>query len=1099
MSYRSGRSVSGPIAVLVAVIVASLLVACGGSSGSKVVTPPPATVAITMSTAPATVVAGQQVQFAAIVTGSTNTAVTWSVVEAGGGSVASTGMYTAPSGAGTFTVKATSVADATKSATATITVTAAPVVAVAMSTAPTTVVAGGQAPFAASVTGSTNTAVIWTATGGTVSASGLYTAGAAAGSFAVTATSVADPTKSASAAVAVTAAAPVVAVTVSPTTASVAVSATQQFTATVTGNANTAVTWSATSGTVSAAGLYTAPAAAGSFVVTATSVADPTKSASATVTVTAAPVVAVAISPTTASILTNATQQFTATVTGNANTAVTWSATGGTVSAAGLYTAPAAAGSFVVTATSVADPTKSASATVTVTVPVVPVVVTIAPPTVTLGVNTNFQFSATASGANPSVTWTVTEALGGLVDNTGFYTSPAGAGTFHVVATSVADPTKSAAATVTVTAPPAGITVAISPTATVVNLNATQQFTATVSAPAGTPAFDTSVTWAIVEGTATGGTVDNNGLYTAPGTAGVFHVVATSNADTAVTATAKVTVSAATLRTVSGTRIDSYWTATGLVQVPNDLSLTSFAALVPNPDGTYTNLPGQGLADGTFTIPSVPVGNYWLVLADTNEQYLTSSDTYDLGQDFSGRPTSAACDIKSNLNITGLDSVVGSSLEFVVPNHFVVPNALLSLHGNEVDSIDSVPDLAITYVGPNPSGSCFPASPLDPTAGDEAFIIQMEPSIDVPNDFIGNVTGASLDLGNLFSAAAGSTINLAGLADSLTGSSLLNMNYNGADWVASFVNAAGPTLAPTAASLDLVDISATLQPFMGNVANTAASSPSFAVQAFLPLVDVTATPGSPSIGSNVTFGTVQYVDPYPTTSAWTPVYQGLADAQIANANGDAVENFFAFTAPLDQTGNAAIKFGPIMSTIQNPKMNGADLFTTAISTTTSVVLSWGKPSGSVVPFGYDVNFFCVSPSCPANASGHVYTADTTVTLPPGLLVPGFSYEFDIAAMADSVASIATSPLRSGYPQAWADVISAQLDIDPNAVVAQTNGVFKVIAQAAPKSFVHTKSGSFVKTANAKVAVGSKARMLARFNLNRAAKSGVVAKVVPVAK
>ena len=82
-------------------------------------------------------------------------------------------------------------------------------------------------------------------------------------------------------------------VSVSPGTASLGASATQQFTAAVTGASNTAVTWSLNPavGAISASGVYTAPASisAGSTVqVKATSVADPTKSASATVTLTAA-------------------------------------------------------------------------------------------------------------------------------------------------------------------------------------------------------------------------------------------------------------------------------------------------------------------------------------------------------------------------------------------------------------------------------------------------------------------------------------------------------------------------------------------------------------------------------------------------------------------------------------------------------------------------------------------------------------------------------------------------------------------------------------------------------------------------------------------
>src|SRR3954447_21754387 len=66
-----------------------------------------------------------------------------------------------------------------------------------------------------------------------------------------------------------------VVVTVQPPTASVPAGGTQQFTATVTGAADTSVTWNASAGKISASGLYTAPQSAGGYVVLATSNADP--------------------------------------------------------------------------------------------------------------------------------------------------------------------------------------------------------------------------------------------------------------------------------------------------------------------------------------------------------------------------------------------------------------------------------------------------------------------------------------------------------------------------------------------------------------------------------------------------------------------------------------------------------------------------------------------------------------------------------------------------------------------------------------------------------------------------------------------------------
>jgi hypothetical protein len=77
--------------------------------------------------------------------------------------------------------------------------------------------------------------------------------------------------------------------------------------------------------------------------------------------------VAVTISPSATSISTGGTQTFSAAVSGNTNTNVTWTASAGTISGASntiTYTAPSAAGSYTLTATSVADTTKSGTAAI---------------------------------------------------------------------------------------------------------------------------------------------------------------------------------------------------------------------------------------------------------------------------------------------------------------------------------------------------------------------------------------------------------------------------------------------------------------------------------------------------------------------------------------------------------------------------------------------------------------------------------------------------------------------------------------------------------------------------------------------------------------
>jgi hypothetical protein len=204
-----------------------------------------------------------------------------------------------------------------------------------------------------------------------------------------------------------------VAVAVTPSGAQVQVGKTQAFQAVVTGSVDTTVSWAIAEGTaggsVSGVGLYTAPGAAGTYHVVATSNADPTKSASAAVTVTTVappPVVTVAVSPAAPAVDACKTVAFSATVTGSSNTAVTWSvqegAAGGTVSAAGLYTAPSTGGTYHVVATSNADPTKSVTVAATVTARVIGVAVS--PATISVPAGGSTTFSATVTTTCGSVT-----------------------------------------------------------------------------------------------------------------------------------------------------------------------------------------------------------------------------------------------------------------------------------------------------------------------------------------------------------------------------------------------------------------------------------------------------------------------------------------------------------------------------------------------------------------------------------------------------------------------------------------------------------------------------------------------------------------------
>jgi hypothetical protein len=176
----------------------------------------------------------------------------------------------------------------------------------------------------------------------------------------------------------------------------------QQFYASAGYEPDPQVTWAiypSEAGTIDSTGLYTAPANINSkqdvYVVADTI----DGSAEASSRVTLYPNVAIAVAPASTTMLASQIKQFTATVTNAVDTAVDWSSSPdgvGSIDNAGVYTAPGSVSSpqaVTITATSAADPTKSASATLTVN--------PLPPPTLT-------SISPTSGAAGKSVRVTLT-------------------------------------------------------------------------------------------------------------------------------------------------------------------------------------------------------------------------------------------------------------------------------------------------------------------------------------------------------------------------------------------------------------------------------------------------------------------------------------------------------------------------------------------------------------------------------------------------------------------------------------------------------------------------------------------------------------------
>jgi hypothetical protein len=308
------------------------------------------------------------------------------------------------------------------------------------------------------------------------------------------------------------------------TSTSLQVTGTQQFTATILGTTNTDVTWivngvaggNATVGTISSAGLYTAPeypTSPNTVTVTATSVAESSMSVSCTVTL-AAPPISVSVNPTALDLQVGHSVQFSDLVTTSTalpiSTAVTWgvgspggagNAVAGTITSTGDYTAPTRvpiSNPIKVYVVSQEDPTKSAIALVTVTS--APVLLQISTTTLANGVaNTPYSATISAFGGAQPYTWSITGSLpAGLTLNssTGVISgtpTTAGTSSFTINVTDQTSPTpETATANLSITIiPPLGITTTALPSGSV-----GASYTASLTETGGVAPY----TWSITSG-----------------------------------------------------------------------------------------------------------------------------------------------------------------------------------------------------------------------------------------------------------------------------------------------------------------------------------------------------------------------------------------------------------------------------------------------------------------------------------------------------------------------------------------------------------------------------------------------------------------------
>jgi uncharacterized protein YjdB len=402
--------------------------------------------------------------------------------------------------------------------------------------------------------------VSWSATGGTIDANGVFTADQTAGDIDVVAT-MESQQLTASAKVHVRGA--LKQLVLMPATKSLASGGSLQFTdygVVANGDSVTvSPSFTATGGTITASGLYTAGSTPGTFRVIATAVVNNSGNTVAdtsqvTISGTTVPVATVTVAPNPASVAVGATVQLTATLkdaagitlTGRTVAWTTSNASFATVnSSSGLVTG-VAVGSATITATSEGK-TGTSAVTVVAGTPVPVFTVTVTPNPASVAVGATVQLTATLKDANGNtltgrtVAWTTSNASFATVNSSSGLVTGVAVGSATITATSEGK-TGTSAVTVVAGTPVPVATVTVTPNPASVAVGATVQLTATLKDAAGITLTGRTVAW----------TTSNASFATVNSSTGLVSGVAAGSATITATSEGKSGTSAVTVTSTSG-------------------------------------------------------------------------------------------------------------------------------------------------------------------------------------------------------------------------------------------------------------------------------------------------------------------------------------------------------------------------------------------------------------------------------------------------------------------------------------------------------------------------------------------------------------------
>jgi hypothetical protein len=449
---------------------------------------------------------------------------------------------------------------------------------------------------------------------------------------------------------------------------------------------------------------------------------------------------------------------------------------------------------------------------------------------------------------------------------------------------------------------------------------------------------------------------------------------------------------------VCGTAIDYYLTETGSTPRPRDLSSARIEALVLDSAGNFTTHVGVGHADGSYVVPNVPAGTYYLRYDDPDPVEklflrftVTSARNLSLGWVYYGRPDGSVVNTSPSdlvFNVGGMAPWQdGDELQVTTLNGGGFANSALGSDGinpagQPTAGATTLSGFTVDWSGTSTTNNIDQAMLIDGSRGDELLMAQLVPHA-------GSVVYSTIT--KLFRAP--SFTMMPGQASTIAGS-FMDVPQNqqlSISWQRSQFEALASSIHPNATSSG-TGFSVTTYP------GSSAYSYIFAV-----LVGVQTPAGTGDVNLALT-----YANPYPST--WVVDVQSCMSAQAPlpfPTGGTAMTG--VGTICTDISPGSGTSIGPVLSPPQNLTVNGMSATGPLSGVGTTPTIGWSAPA-----IGTARGCFVAVRQRPPNTAYpnfSISTGGTSVRIPPGVLQPagtGVAYSFNVGC----------SDFGSGFAEAF---------------------------------------------------------------------------------